>query len=88
MEIIKDHYEELEVPFQRVLTVAEEGEMLALYRKLKCINDVTIKLQDAAATVLEARDLFDQLLLDFTGLGSQIQVTSDLIHSKELESGL
>ena len=77
MEATKDHYEELEVPLQRVLAAAEEGEMLALYRKLKCINDVTIKLQDAAATVLEARDLFD--MLDFPGLGSQIQVTSDLI---------
>ena len=88
MEIIKEHYVELEIPAQHLLTLAEEEDFFALFRKLKSINDVTIKIQDVAITMIEVRDLLDMLELDFPGLGRQIQVTSDLIHSRAFESGL
>jgi hypothetical protein len=66
----------------------EYDVIIVLHKELISLNQVTLKLQEEAITMLEIRILFDFVILKFPSMGKYLADNAHIVKNPDFENGL
>jgi hypothetical protein len=87
-EIIMDHYRDLRLDVNLLLTEEEYVQLRSFYEELNEINEGTVVLQTETFTVLRMRILFDYLIEKYPDLEEYLAPNANIVRDEVFETGL